>query len=94
MLAMTWLDLVMISVKIAELKDHLSKYLRAAERGETVEVLDRDRPIARIVPIVENAAVTIIPPRRSFSEVRNKRYPELSLGYDIVELLLEDRRKP
>jgi prevent-host-death family protein len=39
------------SVKTAELKAHLSKHLRAVRRGETIVVLDRDEPIARIVPI-------------------------------------------
>ncbi|MBI4260112.1 MAG: type II toxin-antitoxin system prevent-host-death family antitoxin, partial [Actinobacteria bacterium] len=44
-------------VKIAELKDQLSKHLRAVERGAHVEVTDRDRPIARIVPVEEQARV-------------------------------------
>jgi prevent-host-death family protein len=38
-------------VRIAELKARLSEYLRAVRRGETVAVLDRETPIARIVPI-------------------------------------------
>src|SRR5689334_8589896 len=45
-----WPDLAMKRVKIAELKDHLSSHLRAVERGATIEVTDRERPIARIVP--------------------------------------------
>jgi prevent-host-death family protein len=40
-------------VRIAELKARLSEYLRAVRRGETVSVLDRETPIARIVPIEE-----------------------------------------
>jgi prevent-host-death family protein len=41
----------MLTVKIAELKNNLSRYLRAVRRGERVEILDRDVPIARITPI-------------------------------------------
>jgi len=38
------------SVKIGELRDNLSSYVRLVRRGEEVVVLDRDRPVARIVP--------------------------------------------
>ena len=36
---------------ISMVRNHLSHYLRAVRRGETVEILDRDVPIARVVPI-------------------------------------------
>ena len=39
--------------KIAELKNHLSRYLDHVRSGESVLVLDRDQPIARIVPLDE-----------------------------------------
>ena len=38
----------MVRVKIRELKDRLSYYLRLVRGGETVVILDRDRPIAEI----------------------------------------------
>jgi prevent-host-death family protein len=41
----------MLRVKIAELKNHLSRYLRAVRSGEEVEVMDREKPIARLCPI-------------------------------------------
>ena len=37
-------------VRIAELKNRLSGYLRDVRRGESVLVLDRETPIARIDP--------------------------------------------
>src|SRR5688500_19818851 len=43
-------NLVMKEVRIAELKAKLSEHLRAVRRGHTITVLDRDEPIARIVP--------------------------------------------
>src|SRR3989337_3055866 len=41
----------MKKAKIAELKNHLSRYLDHVRSGETVLVLDRDQPIAQIVPL-------------------------------------------
>ena len=41
----------MKSANIAELKNHLSDYLRLVENGETVEVAKRNVPFARIVPL-------------------------------------------
>ena len=37
-------------MKVSELKNHLSHYLRKVRRGESVLVCDRDRVIARIEP--------------------------------------------
>lgn len=81
-------------VKIAELKDHLSKHLRAVERGAEIEITDRSRPIARLVPVLRAASsVRIIPAQRPFAEVRNKRCRPARWPVRSLELLLEDRRK-
>ena len=42
---------------MAKLKDQLSTHLRAVEAGDEVEVTDRGRPIARIVPVRPAARV-------------------------------------
>jgi len=42
--------------KIADLKNHLSRYLDHVRGGGTVVVVDRDQPIARLVPIAQAAA--------------------------------------
>lgn len=39
----------MATVPITELKAHLAKYLRMAQRGVEVQVLERGVPIARLV---------------------------------------------
>ncbi len=41
----------MVSAKIGQLKNHLSRYLDLVRAGDEVLVLDRDRPVARIVPL-------------------------------------------
>ena len=89
-----WLDVAMKRVKIAELKDQLSKYLRAVERGDEVEVTDRDRPIARIVPVKQaDEEVVLLGPKRPFSTIRRKRYPPAEWGVSSTDLLLEERQR-
>lgn len=83
----------MKEVKISELKDHLSEHLRAVEKGDEVTVTDRGRPIAKIVPLPSrDRRVRVIPAKGPFSEVRDLKHKRVG-GFDIVELLLEDRRK-
>ena len=88
-----WLDVAMRRVKIAELKDQLSKHLRAVERGAEVEVTDRDRPIARIVPVEEGARLRMVPPKRPFSSIRRRRHRPARWEVTSTELLLEERQR-
>ena len=46
----------MKQAKIANLKNNLSRYLDHVRRGGTVIVLDRDRPVARLVPLPHEGA--------------------------------------
>lgn len=46
----------MKEAKISEVKNHLSRYLALVRKGEVVRILDRDRPVAQIVPIAEPTA--------------------------------------
>ncbi|MEX0791370.1 MAG: type II toxin-antitoxin system prevent-host-death family antitoxin [Actinomycetota bacterium] len=83
----------MKQVKIAELKDKLSEHLRAVERGELIEVTDRNRPIARIVPMPDaDPLPTLIPPAKDFSMVRDIRHPQARWDIDSTTLLLEERQ--
>ncbi len=47
----------MKSVNIAELKAHLSHYLRLVRKGDPILVLDRNRVVARIAPAEETVAI-------------------------------------
>ena len=42
-------------IGIRELRQHASRYLERVARGETLEVTDRGRPVARLVPIRTDA---------------------------------------
>lgn len=44
----------MKQAKIGQLKDHLSRFLEHVRAGGEVLVLDRDRPVARLVPLPES----------------------------------------
>lgn len=48
-------------VNIHEVKAHLSEYLAAVEAGETVVIARRNKPIAKLVPILPEEAE--LPPR-------------------------------
>ena len=78
-------------VRIAELKAHLSATLRRVRRGETVTILDRDTPIAKIVRIDApgGTGLQVRPARGNWRDV--KLPPPLETTTDIIELLLEER---
>ena len=44
----------MTKVGTAELKNRLSHYLRQVRQGETVVVMDRNEPVARLEPIAKS----------------------------------------
>ena len=89
-----WLNLAMKTVKIAELKNHLSEHLRSVEAGDEIIVTDRDRPIARIIPHSPDAKrLRISEPKRPFASVRSKRFAPAKWRIRSTDLLLEERQK-
>ena len=86
-------NVTMKAVRIADLKARLSEYLRAVQRGETIAVLDRDTPIAQIVPIRDRTALRIRKPAPGALRP-NQISPAkpLKANIDVVELLLEERQ--
>jgi len=84
---------VMKAVRIAELKARLSAYLREVRRGHTVTVLDRDRPVAKIVPVAEASSLVVREPRpNTRGPARVPLPPRVRLRTDPVALLLEERQ--
>jgi prevent-host-death family protein len=47
----------MKSIGIRELRQHASRYLRDVERGETIEITDRGRRVARLMPLADGGPV-------------------------------------
>lgn len=86
--------LVMKRVRVAELKARLSEYLRMVRRGEPVTVLDRDTPIARIVPYdaPEPPPLEIRPPARRNARLQDVPLPPpLNIDIDVLKLLEQER---
>jgi antitoxin (DNA-binding transcriptional repressor) of toxin-antitoxin stability system len=46
------------TINISRLKSHLSETLRSVKHGERIEVLDRDTPVAQVIPM--NGEETLI----------------------------------
>jgi prevent-host-death family protein len=81
------------AVRIAELKSRLSEYVRRVRRGETITVLDRDTPVARLEPVGSDAPRLVIrepsPDAPRPGDVRLP--PPLRLKSDILALLADER---
>ncbi len=79
----------MTSVKIADLKAHLSQHLRKVRRGRSLTVLDRETPIARIVPIDAKTPLEIRRATRRPQDLGPP--PPAAAPTDSLSVLLQDR---
>jgi len=85
----------MRQVRIAELKAKLSEYLRVVRRGETIAVLDRETPIAQIVPVRAPFTLRVRGPASGSPAPNRVPLPKpAKLRLDVVQLLLEERQGP
>ena len=83
----------MKQVRIADLKARLSEHLRAVRRGETISVLDRETPIAQIVPVRERSTLRVRTPASGTPAPNRVPLPKpAKLNVDVVQLLLEERQ--
>jgi prevent-host-death family protein len=85
--------MVMKSVRVADLKAHLSEHLRSVRSGHPIAVMDRDTPIAQILPYrAEPANLAVRQPKPGVGKPKDFRLPEaLALRGDVVTLLLAER---
>lgn len=79
-------------VGVAELKDQLSRHLRAVEAGAEIEVTDRHRPIAWLIPARPQARVTVQAPAKPFRSIRNRTYRPAGWAVSSTDLLLDERQ--
>ncbi|HLB43762.1 MAG TPA: type II toxin-antitoxin system prevent-host-death family antitoxin [Candidatus Limnocylindrales bacterium] len=47
----------MARIGIRELRQNASEYVRRAEKGETIEVTDRGRPVAQLAPLPQPQSI-------------------------------------
>jgi prevent-host-death family protein len=80
----------MSDVGIADLKAHLSEHLRSVRNGDSLTVLDRNTPIARIIPY----AAQPLEIRRATRRLRDLKLPSKpAKRTDSVALRVQDRRR-
>jgi len=83
----------MKQVGIAELKSRLSEFLRVVQGGESIAVLDRNRAVAHIVPILERPGLRIRKPASDSPRPNKVSLPKpIHQKVDVLELLLEERQ--
>lgn len=76
-------------VGVAELKAHLSEYLRRAKAGEHIVVCDREVPVAELRPL--KTGLPIRPATRPPSDLLKLKGVPAAVPVDVVALLREDR---
>ena len=80
----------MESISISNLKTHLSVTLKEVVKGIHYLVMDRDHPIAEIIPYSEKQRLMITLPKSKAKKIINSFKGKVKL--DPVEYLLQDRR--
>jgi prevent-host-death family protein len=90
---------------ITQAKNGLSALIDQVRAGETVIILDRGRPVARLEPAVQGddpagrlarlarAGLVRLPTAPPPLDLLSRRRPRLAPGVSIVEALLEERRE-
>lgn len=88
-------------IGVRELRQHASRYLSRVRAGETVEVTERGRPVARLVPVPDEpwsalvAAGAVRPPTDAapLAQLEPRRpAPGRSLSEELRRMRDEDER--
>ncbi len=88
----------MTVASVTELKANLSSYLRRVKRGDEIDVLERGRPIARLLPAVDDSdgdldrlvSLGLVTPGHGDS-ARILNQPPIELPVSISEALEDER---
>lgn len=92
---MTSCDYLIVMKKqagIADLKARLSEYLRAVRGGQEITVVDRNQPVALMVPYRATGQLVVREPSGAYRKLGAVPLPPpVKLKVDAVDLLLEDR---
>lgn len=80
------------SIQMADFKAHLSRYIRDVRQGKPLTLLDRQTPVARVVPYSEKPGkLSVRPAVRKPSQVRFPAPPKKKL--DVVRYAAEERQR-
>lgn len=83
----------MKTTSVADLKAHLSRYLRRVEQGEEIVVTSHRHPVARLLPVEPSALLRASPAARPWTDWNKIRGVKPLKPVDPVALLLEDRAR-
>lgn len=76
-------------VGIAELKAHLSEYVKRVRAGERIVVCDRETPVAELSPLKQDLPIRLA--TRPASELLQLKGVRPRVPVDVVALIREDR---
>ena len=94
---------MMKRVSVTDLKNKLSEYLRLVKKGETVEIVERNVPIARIDSVTRSGTSRAVDiedlvrrgilkrPREKWDPEFLKNRPPTPCSVDVVKILIEQR---
>lgn len=82
-------------VKIGTLRNHLSGYLRKVRAGAEIIIADRETPIGKIIPFEKKGGsdFRLIDPPKGYAGLSTLTFPPCDPPLNVVDLLLEERRK-
>jgi len=76
------------TLKISEFKKHISEELRRVRNGDRIVILDRDKPVAEVIPYEHSSKrLAVRPPRGP----RTLPTVNIKTNVDPLDYLLEDR---
>lgn len=79
------------SVHLADFKARLSQYIRTVRRGVSLTLLDRQTPVAKVVPLAEGGGRMTVRPA-TLNPVDLELPPPLKARVDIVRYVAEERQ--
>lgn len=83
----------MRNVTVSDLKARFAKFLRIVKTGEIIQIQKRGIPIALIIPIT-NKKSFIIPPKKNPKRLSKMKFTaKLKNNIDVVNFLVEDRKR-
>lgn len=86
--------MVMVSVNIAVLKAKLSFYLGQVKQGNEVLVMDRNTPVARMLPSSDRGpGLALVKATRSPALLKAMKFHPAKRRTNSVELLREERER-
>lgn len=84
--------MVMIAVNIALLKAKLSFYLGQVKQGNEILVMDRDTPVARMIPSSGRArGLVLIKAKKSPAGLKAMKFRPVKRRTNSAEMLREER---